>query len=390
MLRVLVLDANQRAALAVVRSLGQRGLQVTTADVTRRTLAGASRFASSSLVHPNPQENPTAFLGWLDQLLGSGVIDAIVPVTEISTDLVLRNRGRWPAVLVPFAPIELVDELSDKVQLYQLAQALGLPVPRSFVVTGRSELARAAAEIGFPCILKPHRSRILVGGRWVSTTVRRADDMHELESLLSTDAGLQHWPLLYQEFVPGHGAGVFALYQEGKPRLWFAHRRLREKPPSGGVSVLSESVAPPADLVVVSQKLLDHVAWEGPAMVEYRIAPNGAPYLMEINARFWGSLQLAIDAGADFPSVLFEPHTPDLGAANAEPLAGKRLRWLLGDVDRLWLQFKRRNELGIGGFLKELLNFFAPDLSGRTRHETFRWKDPAPALHEFLRYVRLI
>ena len=41
------------------------------------------------------------------------------------------------------------------------------------------------------------------------------------------------------------------------------------------------------------------------AMVEYKLdAATGTAYLMEINGRFWGSLQLAIDAGVDFPLLL--------------------------------------------------------------------------------------
>ena len=43
----------------------------------------------------------------------------------------------------------------------------------------------------------------------------------------------------------------------------------------------------------------------GVAMVEYRYDPASRRYVfMEINGRFWGSLQLAIDAGVDFPALL--------------------------------------------------------------------------------------
>jgi hypothetical protein len=36
-------------------------------------------------------------------------------------------------------------------------------------------------------------------------------------------------------------------------------------------------------------------------MVEFKDDGVNPPCLMEINGRFWGSLQLAIDAGVDFP-----------------------------------------------------------------------------------------
>jgi hypothetical protein len=74
---------------------------------------------------------------------------------------------------------------------------------------------------------------------------------------------------------------------------------LREKPPSGGVSVLSESVQVNSKLGSLAQTLLENSNWHGVAMVEFKVATDGTPYLMEINTRFWGSLQLAIDAGVD-------------------------------------------------------------------------------------------
>lgn len=386
MLRALVLDADQRAALAVVRSLGAHGLTVLTADSTRRTLAGASRFASVSLVHPDMEENPAGFLGWLESALLQYQIDVLLPVTEISTDLVVRHRDRWPLVVLPFAPIALVDALSDKVNLYRIAIENDVVVPRSVIIESTADLDRALHEIGFPCILKPHRSRVLIDGTWRGTTVRRADSEEELWRLIATDPGLQQRPLLYQELIPGRGAGVFALYRDGKPVTWFAHRRLREKPPQGGVSVLSESVVPQPDLVEQSQKLLDAVGWEGIAMVEFRVAPDGRAYLMEINARFWGSLQLAIDAGIDFPALLLEEQLPASRTASRNLRPGCRLRWVLGDVDRLWLIFKQYQVLGFSTVMREVLGFLRPDLSGKTRWEVFRLHDPKPGIREAIRY----
>ena len=90
------------------------------------------------------------------------------------------------------------------------------------------------------------------------------------------------------------------------PIAWFAHRRIREKPPSGGVSVLCESVAVDPMLKEYAERLLRAAEYRGVAMVEFRIGTDGRPYLMEVNARFWGSLQLAIDCGVDFPWLYYQ------------------------------------------------------------------------------------
>src|SRR5205085_6819270 len=98
---------------------------------------------------------------------------------------------------------------------------------------------------------------------------------------------------------------VFALFDRGALVADFAHRRLREKPPAGGASVLSESA--PVDPCLREQvvRLLGSIGWHGVAMVEYKHdLRSGATVLMEVNGRFWGSLQLAVDAGVDFPFLL--------------------------------------------------------------------------------------
>ena len=69
-----------------------------------------------------------------------------------------------------------------------------------------------------------------------------------------------------------------------------------------------ESIALDPELLARSRALLDRFEWNGVAMIEYKIdEATGTPYLMEINGRFWGSLQLAVDAGVDFPALLAAP-----------------------------------------------------------------------------------
>ena len=71
-----------------------------------------------------------------------------------------------------------------------------------------------------------------------------------------------------------------------------------------------ESVEADGALIESSRALLERFRWCGVAMVEYKIEQStGTAYLMEVNPRFWGSLQLAIDAGVDFPYLLYRVFT---------------------------------------------------------------------------------
>ena len=121
-------------------------------------------------------------------------------------------------------------------------------------------------------------------------------------------------------------------------------------------------------------------------MVEFkRDARDGVSKLLEINGRFWGSLQLAVDAGIDFPYLLYRLAID----GDVEPVltydVGVRLRWWLGDVD--WLLLRLRERGGIAGQLGAILEFLRP--TGKmARAEVFRRDDPAPAVEELSQYLR--
>jgi predicted ATP-grasp superfamily ATP-dependent carboligase len=238
--------------------------------------------------------------------------------------------------------------------------------------------------VRLPAVVKPSRSVPLgtarprkVAAAHVGTHAELIDVLHETPA--------ESFPLLVQQRVTGAGIGVFFLVWDGRVVARFAHRRLREKPPTGGVSVLSESVVAPAELDAAALRLLEPASWRGVAMVEFKVDDaTGTPFLMEINARVWGSLQLAIDAGVDFPRLLVDCA---LGHPPAEPVvgrAGHRLRWWFGDLDHLIIRVKR--ERGVRPRLAAFATFL---FGGRgARNEVFRADDWRPALRETIDWIR--
>lgn len=381
---ILVLDAAQRSALAVTRSLGKlQGVVVSTADSTLQALAGCSTFSKSYFVSPNPIEDPEAYIAWIQKLTSETSFSLVLPVTEVTSQLLLINESRLPKVRLPFTSYDNVMRIADKGNLVKLASDLGMPVPKSeWFANGE---ALDAQSLTYPCVIKPCLSKIYAHNHWITTTVSIIHNENDLEKALASSPYLKISPFMIQEFIPGSGAGVFCLFQQGKPVVFFAHKRLREKPPQGGISVLSESAVLNPSLQRSAEKLLSGAHWHGVAMVEFRVAEDGTAYLMEVNTRFWGSLQLAIDSGVDFPALLA---SNELGLG-LEPTAnykvGQRLRWLLGDLDSLYIYLKssytRKQKL------LRMLRFCIPDFL-HTRHEINRLGDMKPAVFELKQYVK--
>lgn len=381
---ILVLDAAQRSALAVTRSLGKlENVRIVTADSTPSALAANSRYSSEYLQSPSSADEPELYLQWLKRTCTETRYSLVMPVTEITSQLLLMHCEQLRDVRLPFASYDTVMSLADKHRLLQQARIAGVPVPDFTLFSSSADLDPQM--ITYPCVIKPNLSRIYTERGWISTSVKLLHNAQDLRDALASSPYLAQYPFMVQEFIPGSGAGLFCLYNKGKPVTFFAHKRLREKPPQGGVSVLSESVAVDATLQHYAQQLLDHVHWHGVAMVEFRVTPEGTPYLMEVNTRFWGSLQLAIDAGVDFPRLLVQSELGINGEITGNYRVGTRLRWLLGDLDSLYLYLK--GSYSLGQKLKRVLAFLTPSPL-RTRHETNRLGDMGPGIYELKTYIR--
>ncbi len=386
MKRVLVLDASQRSALATTRSLGRRGVPVITADDSPTALAGASRFSVGYHSYASPQTQPVQFIADIAALVRQEHVEIILPMTELTMGLLLEARDHFVNVCLPFADAATIDALANKCALMRLAESLDVPVPTTWYVDNPATLPGDLSALPYPVVVKPGRSWQQVDGHWIRAAVRFANSPDAVQDLVNTEPGLRTQPFMLQACVAGSGQGVFALYDQGKPIAFFSHRRLREKPPSGGVSVLSESVPVDPELLAIARTLLDAVSWHGVAMVEFKVGADGTAYLMEVNTRLWGSLQLAVDAGVDFPWLLYQMACGESLSPSEGYRTGRRSRWLLGDLDNLYLNL-RNNELGNGEKLRCLLHFMTPR-PFRTRHEVDRWSDMRPFWWELRQYVR--
>ncbi|HKQ51561.1 MAG TPA: ATP-grasp domain-containing protein, partial [Pyrinomonadaceae bacterium] len=192
------------------------------------------------------------------------------------------------------------------------------------------------------------------------------------------------WPLI-QEYVAGQGKGVFTLCEHGRVVAWFAHERLRDTRPSGSGSSLRRSIKLEPRLREPAERLLAALNWHGPAMVEFRDDGTNPPCLMEVNGRFWGSLQLGIDAGVNFPLLWVAVLKGERVEPQAQYREGIALRWVWGDLKR-FLRIVRGAPAGYPGkyptVFEGIKELFGPQPAG-TRLEIWRANDMWPGVGEW-------
>ena len=378
---VLLLGDEPRVVASLARPLAGRGIAVYVAHE-----AGAPAVRSRSLRGeqwlPDLPPSDARVVDAVLEIARTTGCDVLIPCNDSTLAFVARHEGALRAALRVEAPsADVIRRVLDKDETLRIATECGIAVPRSYAVRDREELGRLAGEIRFPVVVKPTRKSADAAFK-----VRYYADFAALDAEFVRDArfGEHH---LVQEFCTGDGVGIGMLVRDGRPVAMIQHRRLKEHPWSGGVSVtaISEPIDP--TLAELSLRLLRAIEWDGVAMVEWKHdRARGTAVLMEVNGRFWGSHALAVAAGLDLPGLLV-----DHVAAPATPLqarTGVVFHWLAGDLQRV-AQLLRSGENGLRRpSALAVAGSAVLDLVRRRDRALWSASDPRPAVHELLRVSR--
>lgn len=281
------------SSLACVRSLGRRGVPVIAASESANAPAFVSKYCEETVRVPDPQ---TDLAGYSDALLSLAErpdVRTLVPLREPDVYVLAENRAAFAEhVAAPWPDFGTFEAVRDRCTLFERAAEVGVPAPET-------DLLSSWDDWDCDTVVKS-RYTVLVrenGTNYPDVRFHPAgagpDD--------ATADEMGHDPIV-QECVPGDDEyGFFALCDDGDPLVTFQHRRLRSYSYAGGASVFREAVDEPA-LARHGRRLLSALDWHGPAMVEFKRDPRTGEFqLLEVNPRFWGSLQLAVHAGVDFP-----------------------------------------------------------------------------------------
>ena len=373
--RVLVVGDDSRSALSVVRSLGRQGIEVAVAVQHGGSVVTRSRYVRR--VFPLPSADVgDAYITALRTIVESERFDLVIPTADEGLVPLVRHRASIePLVRCAIPDQRGFDYTYRKTRTVEMASALNVPIPRTRIVSSPGELESLAAQAGslpWPLVIKPDSSKVWTAGRRVELSVTTVHDVETLRRRVGELLPLV--PVMVQDRVPGVGVGQEFLADAGEVLLAFQHERVHE-PMGGGGSSYRKSVPLDATLLAHSAAMLRHMRWTGVAMVEYKRDPEtGHAALMEINGRFWGSLPLAIAAGADFPYELFTLLVRGERRASRPYRVGLHARNIERDVE--WVLAHRGR--GAATVLGEQVRVF----QGCERWDSLTVDDPRPFLSE--------
>lgn len=364
--------ARVRSALAAVRSLGKHDVKVITADETNLSTSFYSRYSSSHFVYPSYKSVPATFVNSIKHYIQKNNIEVLMPISE-ETYVISKYKDTFDNVVhVPVPDYDKIEKANNKRHLMTFADEMMVKVPQTYMVDDINNLKKVVKEVEYPAVIKLVEGRGSAGLRYVYSEEELLTEYKRVVKKFNLNSS--NYPLI-QEYIPGTGYGVSMLFNQGDPRAIFTHKRIREYPITGGPSTARISVRH-AKMEKYATTLLKELEWHGVAMVEFKLDERTKePVLMEINPRFWGSLNQAICAGVDFPYLLYTMAVD----GDVQPVftykTGVKTRWMLGDCRGLvdYLKMGRRKEV-----LRDFLRLYGRDLY----YDDIVLSDPLPTIAE--------
>lgn len=384
----LLLEAGLRQSLVTTRSLGNHGLHVAAMETFTGVPAFWSRWCEQRFVC-STDGGTEAYLATLRQILDRTGARVLITASDDHIELIrLHRKELEQQVRIALAREPALSIAINKEQTLEIAQQLGLKIPRSVTVATLNDVGAALREIGLPAVVKPIQSWVgdeHHGERLASELVTTSDEARCAVEKLTRAGGT----VLFQQFLSGRREAVSFLYAHGQFYARFAQWAKRTLPPLGGQSVLRQSIAIPPDTGKQAERLVYEIDLEGYSEVEFRRDSVGSAYLMEINPRLSASVELAVRAGVDFPYLLYQWASGNPIDAVKDYRVGNWMRYLRGDFATTLLALAEHGRPGVTPPLQSILDFcltfFVP-----MRYDYLDWKDPFPAYAAALDFARLV
>ncbi len=374
---VLLTDAQERSAPIACESLSRAGYRVGGASCEKPAPGQWSRFCDERFAVPDPRADGRDFARAVAEAAQRGRFATVIPGSDAALAAISDHRDLFPAEVELGLPAkEVVQACMSKVSLLARAGDAGLAAPETVICANRDEAVTAAARLGYPVLLKPRRSVFAEDG-----------DIRQRPSFLAVDeAALANelpgfgLPCLLQRHFSGALISIGGVSADGRLPGLAVSRYIRTWPPQAGSVSCSETISASADLLDRVGKFVAATGWEGIFELELIEENDGEYAAIDFNPRLYGSLALAVSAGAPLPAIWCDwllRGRYEEGIARA----GVRYRWGDADLQHVW------------SFLRDGHPGAAADVL-RPRRSTvgpyFRPRDPAPALARILQVLQMI
>lgn len=294
---VLIPDGESEFALFAVHCLGQYP------NVKLHILSGdrwsPTRFSRhcQSYTFSEPTADDDTRLSIIADLVKKYKIDVLLPTETKSISFVVAHRAALSKLvaIVPLPDAKGLQLANDKWLLAQFLVEHNIPCPPTILATCDEVFYEEVQALEFPVLLKPITA-------WGGDGIERFDNLTDLQQHLNQRSSEEiKNRFIVQSLRPGFVVGVNVLAREGQMLATTMQRgfipNTQKYAAAGAIKFIKEG-----NFQEIAQKLVSTLRWSGFANLDTLYdSSDGQLKILEINARFWGSLRGSLAAGVSFP-----------------------------------------------------------------------------------------
>lgn len=370
-LDVLLTDGGYKNTYAIIRALKKERLKVGVLYNSTFSLSFPSWYVDkryivkTNLLQTHTPEALSQFNSEILNILQKNEIDVFMPVGNMSFNYAstFKNDLEKYAKL-PVVGTDIMEVAQNKYKTFKFAEQLDIPIPKTIFIDSHNDIPLIIEEMKYPCVIK--KTNFYEGG--VKYCNNKDELKKNLDLILERKTSGGSFPII-QEYVEGPGTGFYGIFKDGECINYFMHERIHEFPVTGGASTFAKSIYDD-ELKQLGTKMLEKLRWNGVAMIEFKKdRKDNKCKLMEINPKFWGSLELSYAAGLNFPYLNY---LIAMGKPLPPTASYKRdtyFRWIIPD-DFIWRKFASREQKYAFKKMKKEIKI----------QNNLHWEDPLPII----------
>ena len=303
-----ILFGDNIAAYGVIRALGPKNIPMYLVSPAGKEISVHSRYVKKILV-ANPIDESFIFqlMPWIRNNVGTEAV-CMIAGEDYYLDKLSQNYEIFDRNLKPTFPSwDIVKKVRCKRLTYEIAEAAGVPIPRTFFITSKSELNNIInnTKLHFPLLMKAEDSKKFA--KQYKTKGIISNNIDELLDNYTRYNGFME-ELLLQEMIPGGEDKLYCLKtvlnKNSDPLAVFVDKKIRSSAQFAACTLTASTWS--EEVVQYGIRLLKDIGYLGYASVEFKLDDrDGIFKLMEINGRVSMNNSHALACGINLPHLMY-------------------------------------------------------------------------------------
>lgn len=253
-----------------------------------------------------PHASNPAYLSCLMDVCKKEKVDVVLPQNTAELLILAQNKNLFEDIgsIVAISDKQSIEIANDKFQLIKIAEKIGIPTTKSYLVDTFDELLKYSQQLGWPekaVVIKPPNSNGMRGVRIIKESIdlkyllynEKPSNLYVKMDYLEKILGSSFPPLMIMDYLPNEEYTVDLL----KANNLITIPRIRNSIKSG--ITFEGTITDNSAIIEYSELLADKIGLEYAFGFQFKLDEYNVPKIIESNPRIQGTMVLSTFAGAN-------------------------------------------------------------------------------------------